>query len=59
MTRGFDVETKFLVFDQITYTMFGMDWLRQNRCRISFGTGALYIGKTRFQFVKGDGGLWF
>jgi len=58
MTRGFEVETKFLVSDQITDTMFGMDWLRQHRCRISFGTGALFIGKRRFQFVKGDGGIW-
>src|SRR6218665_3775463 len=36
MSRGCYLETKFLVSDQIADTMFGMDWLRQHRCRISF-----------------------
>lgn len=52
------VSTDFLVSDQITDAMFGMDWLRRHRCRISFGTGALFVGKRRFTFVKGDGAMW-
>src|SRR6218665_169993 len=58
MSRGSYLETKFLVSDQIADTMFGMDWLRQHRSRISFGNGAMFVGRRRFQFVKGNGGLW-
>src|SRR6218665_1734830 len=58
MSRHCHLETRFLVSDQIADTMFGMDWLRQHRCRISFGTGAMFVGRRRFQFVKGYGGLW-
>src|SRR6218665_3310137 len=58
MSRHCYLETRFLVSDQIADTMFGMDWLRKHHCRISFGTGAMFVGRRRFQFVKGDGGLW-
>src|SRR6218665_606740 len=58
MNRGFQLETKFLVSDQVHEAMFGMDWLRQHRCRISFGTGAMYVGRRRFPFVKKDGAAW-
>jgi len=58
MNRGFELETKFLVSDQVHEAMFGMDWLRKHRCRISFGTGALFVGRRRFPFVKNDGTAW-
>ena len=58
MCRRFLVSTDFLVSDQMTDAMFGMDWLRRHRCRISFGTGALFVGKRRYPFVKGDGAMW-
>src|SRR6218665_2213171 len=56
MRGGCDVETMFLVSEQAQETMLGMDWLRQHRCRISFGTGALFVGRRRFPFVKRNGG---
>jgi len=58
MRGGCHLETTFLVSDQVRETMLGMDWLRQNRCRISFGTGALFVGRRRFPFVKRNGGAW-
>lgn len=54
MSSGNDV----LVSDQVRETMLGMDWLRRQRCRISFGTGALFVGRRRFPFVKRNGGAW-
>lgn len=56
--RGFTVPTRFLVSDQILEPMFGMDWLRQHRCRLGFGTGALFIGRRRIPLVRGNGSQW-
>ena len=56
--RGFSVSTRFLVSDQIFEPMLGMDWLRQHRCRLGFGTGALFVGRRRIPLVKGNGSLW-
>jgi len=35
--------------------MLGMDWLRQHRCRLGFGAGALFVGRHRINLVKGNG----
>jgi len=56
--RGFAVTSKFLVSDQVCEIMLGMDWLREHRCRIGFGTGALFVGRKRIQLVKGNGSTW-
>lgn len=56
--RGFTVPTKFLVSDQIFEPMLGMDWLRQHRCRLGFGSGALFIGRRRISLVRCDGSSW-
>ena len=55
---GFEVSTVFLVSDQITEPMLGMDWLREHRCRIGFGNGALFLGRRRVPLVKGNGSMW-
>src|SRR5688572_11565551 len=38
--------------------MLGMDWLREHRCRLSFGTGALFIDRKRISLVRGNGSMW-
>ena len=58
ITRGFEISTRFLVSDQIFEPMLGMDWLREHRCRIGFGTGAIFIGRRRISLVKGNGSTW-
>jgi len=58
ISRGFSIETNFLVSDQIGEPMLGMDWLRQHRCRLGFGQGALFVGRRRISLVKGNGSLW-
>src|SRR6218665_4020700 len=58
ISRRFAIESSFLVSDQIGEIMLGMDWLRQHRCRISFGTGAIFVGRRRISLVKGSGTQW-
>jgi len=58
MWRGFAIPTTFLVSDQIVEPMLGMDWLRQHKCRLGFGTGALFVGRRRIPLVKGNGSTW-
>src|SRR5678815_2918815 len=55
---GFEISSAFLVSDQITDPMLGMDWLREHRCRLGFGTGALFIGRKRISLVRGNGAGW-
>ena len=55
---GLQIHTSFLVSDQIAEPMLGMDWLREHRCRLSFGTGALYIDRKRISLVRGNGSMW-
>jgi len=35
-----------------------MDFLRQHRVRIGFGTGAIFIGRRRTPLVRGNGASW-
>jgi len=56
--NGFTLSTHFLVSDQVFEPILGMEWLRTHRCNISFGTGALFIGRKRIRLVKGDGASW-
>lgn len=56
--KGFEIHTKFLVSDQVFEPMLGMDWLREHKCRIGFGTGALFIGRRRIPLVRGNGSTW-
>ena len=56
--RGFEIPTTFLVSDQIVETMLGMDWLREHRCRLGFGAGALFVGKRRISLLRGNGSNW-
>jgi transposase InsO family protein len=58
ISRGFSIDTSFLVSDQIGEPMLGMDWLRHHRCRLGFGQGALFVGRRRIPLVKGNGSLW-
>ena len=58
MWRGFVIPTTFLVSDQIVEPMLGMDWLRQHKCRLGFGTGALFVGRRKIPLVKGNGSTW-
>src|SRR6218665_2620632 len=58
INRGFEIESKFLVSDQVFEPMLGMDWLRQHRVRIGFGTGVLFIGRRRIPLVQGNGSSW-
>lgn len=55
---GFELSTALLVFDQITEPILWMDWLREHRTLISFGTGALCIGRKRICLVRGSGSTW-
>ena len=55
---GFKLTTTFLVSDQITEPMMGMDWLRQHRCRLGFGSGSLYVGRRRLALIRGNGSMW-
>src|SRR5688572_29418097 len=55
---GLQIHTSFLVSDQIAEPMLGMDWLREHRCRLSFGTGALYIDRKRISLVRANGSMW-
>lgn len=55
---GLHVPTKLLASDQIIETILGMDWLREHRCRLGFGSGALYIGRKRVPLVRGNGATW-
>jgi len=50
--RGFDLSTHFLVSDQICEPMLGMAWLREHRCSISFGNGALFVGRSAFLSLR-------
>src|SRR5688572_2751311 len=56
--RGFAIHSSFLVSDQITEPMLGMDWLREHRCRLGFGMGALFVRRRRIPLVKGNGNTW-
>jgi transposase InsO family protein/predicted aspartyl protease len=57
--RGnFNISTAFLVSDQIAEPMLGMDWLREHRCRLGFGTGALFVGRRRISLIRGNGSTW-
>lgn len=56
--HGFEIPTRFLVSDQVFEPMLGMEWLRENRCRLGFGTGALFVGRRRIPLVKGNGSSW-
>src|ERR1700733_2776709 len=58
ISRGFRITTNFLVSDMIVEPMLGMDWLREHRCRLGFGTGALFVGRRRIPLVKGNGNNW-
>ena len=55
---GFEISSSFLVSDQIADPMLGMDWLREHRCRLGFGTGSLFIGRKRISLVRGNGAGW-
>lgn len=52
--RGFEISTSFLVSDQAFEPLIGMSWLRMHRCRLGFGTGALFVGR-KMPLVKGNG----
>jgi len=56
--RNFEIPSSLLVSDQITEPIMGMDWLREHRCRLGFGNGALFIGRQRIPLVKGNGTMW-
>ena len=56
--KGFAIHSSFLVSDQITEPMLGMDWLREHRCRLGFGMGALFVRRRRIPLVKGNGDTW-
>src|SRR6218665_2725559 len=56
--RNFEIPSSLLVSDQITEPIMEMDWLREHRCRLGFGNGALFIGRQRIPLVKDDGAMW-
>src|SRR5678816_4184140 len=56
--NGFYIQTSFLVSDQITEPMLGMDWLREHRCRLGFGMGSLFVRRRRISLVRGNGSTW-
>src|ERR1043165_6707022 len=56
--KDFCIHTSFLVSDQITEPMLGMDWLREHRCRLGFGMGSLFVGRKRIPLVRGNGSIW-
>src|SRR5688572_22186792 len=58
ISKGFYIQTSFLVSDQITEPMLGMDWLREHRCRLGFGMGSLFVRRRRISLVKGNGSIW-
>lgn len=58
VARGFDISTKFLVSDQVFEPMLGMDWFREQRCRIELGTGAIFFGRRRIRLVNVNGSAW-
>src|SRR5678815_4377150 len=58
ITNGFHIHTSFLVSDQISEPMLGMDWLREHRCRLGFGMGSLFVGRRRISLVRGNGSIW-
>lgn len=53
--RGLEINTLFVVSDQIFEPLLGMIWLRMHRCRLVFGTGALFVGRNRIPLVKNNG----
>lgn len=55
---GFDLSTTLLISDQIKEPVLGMDWLRDNRCRIMSGTGTLFLGRKSVSLVRGNGNTW-
>src|SRR5688572_2847956 len=58
IANGFYIHTSFLVSDQISEPMLGMDWLREHRCRIGFGMGSLFVRRRRISLVRGNGSIW-
>ena len=56
--KNFYIHTSFLVSDQISEPMLGMDWLRKHRCRLGYGMGSLYVGRRRISLVRGNGSIW-
>src|SRR5688572_30227604 len=58
ITNGFYIHTSFLVSDQISEPMLGMDWLREHRCRLGFGMGFLFVKRRRISLVRGNGSIW-
>src|SRR5688572_16895496 len=58
LLNGFYIQTSFLVSDQITEPMLGMDWLREHRCRLGFGMGSIFVKRRRITLVKGNGSIW-
>ena len=56
--KDFYIHTSFLVSDQITEPMLGMDWLREHRCRLGFGMGSLFVRRRRIPLVRGNGSTW-
>ena len=56
--KDFYIQTSFLVSDQISEPMLGMDWLREHRCRLGFGMGSLFVRRKRISLVRGNGSIW-
>ena len=56
--RNCSITTKFMVSDYICETMLGMNGLREHRCHIRFGMGALFIGQKQIPLEKGNGASW-
>lgn len=52
------VKVKFVVSSQIFEVMLGMDFLMENKCNLSFGTGSLFIGRKRLVLMRKDGVKW-
>ena len=53
--RRLTLPTTFVVSDQVTDVLLGIQWLHDHRCRMEFGTGSIFIARQKIALVHRNG----